>query len=330
MNRRVLLLLLGSLLASGSTAALAEATVGTAPAPALAPATPTPDLAPLASLFTGSPAVAPRPAPPDAVLASASPEVQRTARWIAESRDNADLPYLLVDKVNAQVFVFGPDGRLRAEAPALLGMTPGDKLKVSNDTQMAQMTAQDRVTPAGRFLSRLAIDSHGNELLVIDYDAAISLHPVVKGTPEEHRAERLASATSADNRISYGCINVPPAFYSGIVSPAFTHRKGLVYILPEQGSAGELFGFQPAVDAPAPAATTATNPPAADAPPISTALDPPKVEDARPVATAMNSPAGAAQPVSTPLLLSLPVPGGQASATSALAAPTAVAAPDLK
>jgi len=283
-------LVLGSLLVFGASPAFAQMA---SPAPAGL----------VASLFSGSPDSPPTSVAPAAALASASAEIQRVARWIADSHDNAGLPYLLVDKANAQVFAFGPDGILRAEAPALLGMTPGDKLKVSNDTQMAQMTEQDRVTPAGRYLSRLAIDSLGKELLAIDYEASISLHPVVKGTPAEHRAERLASPTSADNRVSFGCINVPPAFYSDIVSPAFSNRKGVVYILPETSSAAQLFGFQPAVDAPA-------------APASATAMDAP-ASSTQPIVTSLALPPSSAQPVATSLMLSLP-----ATAT--------VAAPDLK
>jgi hypothetical protein len=91
----------------------------------------------------------------------------------------------------------------------------------------------------------LAIDSEGKELLVMDYAAAISLHAVIKGKPEERRAERLSSPTSADNRISYGCINVPKDFYSNLVSQTFAHRLGVVYVLPEAGSATTLFGMGP-------------------------------------------------------------------------------------
>jgi hypothetical protein len=177
-------------------------------------------------------------------LQDASSEVRSVAQWVSVSRDNAGLPYVLVDKVNAQVFVFSATGQLQAKAPVLLGLGRGDKLLVPNDAPMSAIPPQKRITPAGRFVSRLAIDSHGTELLVIDYDASISLHAVVKGTPEEHRAERLASATSDDNRISFGCINVPTAFYSTIVSPTFTNTKGVVYILPETRTAGEQFGFQ--------------------------------------------------------------------------------------
>ena len=194
------------------------------------------------------PATAPQSTPIDLALQSASAEVTSVARWVVDSGDNAGLPYLLIDKVNARVFAFNPAGQLQGAAAALLGMGRGDRLLVPNDTKMAAMPPQVRITPAGRFVSRLAIDSHGKELLVLDYAASISLHAVVKGTPAEHRAERLASATAQDNRISFGCINVPAAFYATIVSPAFTNTKGIVYVLPETGTASELFGFRP-VDA---------------------------------------------------------------------------------
>jgi hypothetical protein len=172
--------------------------------------------------------------------------VQSVAHWVADTRDNRGLPYVVIDKVNAQVFVFSAKGKLLGSAPALLGMTRGDRLVAPNSATLAQMRPFERVTPAGRFVSRLSIDSEGKELLVMDYDAAISLHAVVKGTPEERRAERLNSATSADNRISYGCINVPKDFYSKLVSATFAHTQGVVYVLPEAGSASTLFGMQPA------------------------------------------------------------------------------------
>jgi hypothetical protein len=192
------------------------------------------------------PAAAAQSGPVDVALQSASDEVKRVARWVIQSGDNVRLPFLLIDKVNAQVFAFTPAGQLQGSAPVLLGMARGDRLLAPNTASMSQMTPQVRITPAGRFVSRLAIDSHKKELLVLDYDASISLHPVVKGTPKEHRAERLASPTSQDNRISFGCINVPPAFYSSIVSPTFANTSGIVYVLPETAPASQLFGFSEA------------------------------------------------------------------------------------
>jgi hypothetical protein len=271
---------LGLLLAFGSLAASAQTKATDAPkapvdlslhtlaplpsisstAPALpAPQSGLPAQAVPASTSTSTSTSPAAPAPQSFAtdIASASDEVRAVSTWVSQSGDNANLPYLLVDKANARVYSFSRAGQLIGSAPALLGMAKGDRLLVPNEAKMAQIGPTQRVTPAGRYVSRLAVDSHGKELLVIDYEASISLHPVVKGTPEEHRAERLASATSQDNRISYGCINVPPQFYSTIVSPSFNGTRGIVYILPETTPAAQLFGFQPAVPAGIGAATAA-------------------------------------------------------------------------
>lgn len=191
-----------------------------------------------------TPAAGTPPAPVDP-LKSASPEVQTVARWISESGDNGGMPYLLIDKVNAQVYTFNRAGQLQGAAPVLLGMAKGDRMLAPNDAPMSAMPPSVRITPAGRFVSRLGIDSKGKELLILDYDASLSLHPVVTGKPAERRAERLNSASAQDNRISFGCINVPTAYYSSIVSPTFTQTKGIVYVLPETRPASDQFGFQP-------------------------------------------------------------------------------------
>jgi hypothetical protein len=191
----------------------------------------------------------------EAALAAATSEVRRVAHWVIVSRDSGGLPFLLIDKVSARVFAFDAAGQLQGSAPALLGLAKGDRMLAPNDATMAQMPPSVRITPAGRFVSRLGIDSEGKQLLILDYAASLSLHPVVKGTPEERRAERLGSATVEDNRISFGCINVPPEFFTTIVSPAFNHTRGVVYVLPETSAASAVFGFDPvgAAAPPAPA-----------------------------------------------------------------------------
>ena len=75
----------------------------------------------------------------------------------------------------------------------------------------------------------------------MDYAAAISLHRVITTSPKEHRLQRLATPSALDNRISYGCINVPAKFYETVVSPAFTGTDGIVYILPETKSLRQVF-----------------------------------------------------------------------------------------
>ena len=44
---------------------------------------------------------------------------------------------------------------------------------------------------------------------------------------------RIASADPAVRRITYGCINVPPAFYDQVVHPQFKRKGGIVHVLPE-------------------------------------------------------------------------------------------------
>ncbi|MBW8311724.1 MAG: hypothetical protein K0M64_06765 [Rhizobium sp.] len=181
---------------------------------------------------------------------TASPEVRQVAQWISESADNAGRPFILIDKVAARVFVFNAAGKLQGDAAALLGSARGDRTAAGiGKLSLGAIRPEDRTTPAGRFVAHLDQDIHGRSILLIDYDASIALHPVVPGTPKERRAERLRSATPDDNRISFGCINVPPEFFNTVVRPAFRRTHGIVYILPETRAASELFGNQARVPA---------------------------------------------------------------------------------
>lgn len=172
----------------------------------------------------------------------ASGDVHYVADWVASTRDNQELPYILVDKVNAMVFVFDAEGGLQAKSAALLGMVPGDgSADGVGSRALSAIAPNDRTTPAGRFMASVGPDLKGKDILWIDYDSALALHRVAKGTPAERRAQRLESPTPGDNRISYGCINVPVSFYETFIGPAFSQTGGVVYILPEMSSARELF-----------------------------------------------------------------------------------------
>jgi hypothetical protein len=164
------------------------------------------------------------------------------AAWIVDSADNRGMPFMIVDKVNAQVLVLDKSGQLIGAAPALLGLARGDDSTPGiGERKLSTILAHERTTPAGRFVASLARNLHGVEILWIDYATSISLHRVVKGTPAEQRAHRLASATPADNRVTFGCINVPVSFYDRVVNPAFTGTDGVVYILPETRIARDVF-----------------------------------------------------------------------------------------
>ena len=78
--------------------------------------------------------------------------------------------------------------------------------------------------------------------LVVDFDAAVSMHRVRPWVKAERRLERLASPGPADNRISYGCINLPRQFYEGVLSPAVRATGAVVYVLPEASTPRQVFG----------------------------------------------------------------------------------------
>jgi hypothetical protein len=192
-----------------------------------------------------------RPAQPrqlDMKGSNASAAVLRVARWIVASGDNGDRYFAILDKKNARVFVFEPQGKLRGETPVLLGYAAGDdSVPGIGDRPIAAVKPQERTTPAGRFVAEPGRNSNNEEVLWIDYDAAVSMHRVRLNNPKERRAERLASPSVADNRISYGCINMPPAFFNNVLWPNFRGRGGIVYVLPEVKPLNRVF---PALAAP--------------------------------------------------------------------------------
>jgi hypothetical protein len=173
----------------------------------------------------------------------ASADVLAVAGWIATSGDNRRQPFAIVDKVSAKVFVFDRQSRLKGAAPALLGLGKGDGSAAGIGTRkLAAISPAERTTPAGRFEASLGHDLE-QDILWVDYATALSLHRVITGNPKDRRAQRLASPTPLDNRISYGCINVPAAFYDSVVAPAFTGTIGIVYILPETKPVGDVFAI---------------------------------------------------------------------------------------
>jgi len=195
-----------------------------------------------ASAAETQPAPTVRPKRANFEQARASQEARHVADWVVDSGDNGSMPFLIVDKSDAKVYVFHADGRLRGAASALLGLAIGDdSVPGIGDRKLSTIRPEERTTPAGRFVASLDRNLHGGEILWVDYDAAISLHPVITSNVKERRAQRLATPSPLDNRISYGCINVPADFFKSIVSAAFKGTNGIVYVMPETRSAQKIF-----------------------------------------------------------------------------------------
>ncbi len=173
-----------------------------------------------------------------------SRDAQHVADWVVDSGDNRGMPFVIVDKMDAKVFVFYADGQLRGAARALLGLARGDdSIPGIGHRKLSEVRPEERTTPAGRFVASLGYNFHGKDVVWVDYDLAVSLHRVITSNPKEHRLQRLATPTPLDKRISYGCINVPANFFNNVVKPAFTGTNGVVYVLPDTRTISEIFAL---------------------------------------------------------------------------------------
>ena len=173
----------------------------------------------------------------------ASMDARRVADWVVVSGDNNGLPFVVIDKIGARVFVFDDGGRLRGATFALLGKARGDvSVPGIGNRKLSAIRPDERTTPAGRFVATLGHDFE-HDILWIDYAASISLHRVITGNPGDHRLQRLTTTSSLDKRITYGCINVPVKFYEDVVLRTFTGTTGVAYILPETKKIEDVFSL---------------------------------------------------------------------------------------
>ncbi|MES2633512.1 MAG: hypothetical protein V4669_11105 [Pseudomonadota bacterium] len=163
-----------------------------------------------------------------------SSDARRMANWIVQASDNNKHSFVIVDKKDARVYVFDGMGRMKNNTPALMGSAHGDDSAPGiGDKPLSQVKPEEKTTPAGRYVAELGVNTNGEDIVWVDYDAAVSMHRVRANNKAERRMERLASPTAQDNRISFGCINLPKPFYEKVLQPTVKAGQTIVYVLPE-------------------------------------------------------------------------------------------------
>ncbi len=174
----------------------------------------------LAPIWFIGPAMA-GPAP--AVAAAAAPSA-------------SGLAVAVVDKRAAQIVVYRPDGSVAGRSPVLLGRDLGDHALpgVGERAQRGQLRSNDRTTPSGRYLSEPGRNRDGEAIVWLDYDKALAIHRLRPGQAHRARAQRLASASARDRRVSDGCVVVPEAFFDSVIAPLLGRSRGVVVVLPEE------------------------------------------------------------------------------------------------
>lgn len=173
---------------------------------------------------------------------AASAQARQHAARVLELADNQGLPFVIVDKKDARIFVFQSNGQLLGASPALLGLAIGDhSVPGIGDREPSQILPAERTTPAGRFVSQPGRNLQGESVVWVNYSEGLAIHRLRPAPLRERRSQRLASVTPEDNRISLGCVVVPVAFYEEVVGPALGKNYSVVYVLPETPSSHALF-----------------------------------------------------------------------------------------
>ena len=154
--------------------------------------------------------------------------------------------FMVIDKPNATLYAYDKEGNLVGTTAALTGKAFGD---VATDANKAieDYTDTDKITPAGKFTGNFSFnEDYGSVVALaetVNEQTFVAVHRTYLGNPSEKRAERLATPTVADNRVSYGCINVPSEFYDSVVAEYFVNPSQ-IYVMPDQSDAKKFFNVQ--------------------------------------------------------------------------------------
>jgi hypothetical protein len=177
------------------------------------------------------------------IRATLSADARQFADSILNARDHRGRPFAIVDKRQAQMFVFDGSGRLRGATPVLLGQAVGDDTapEVGQHAQQGYVPPHMRTTPAGRFVAQPGTNHTGEHVIWVDYESAFAIHRLRPGRSYKVRAERLASSHVAGRRVSAGCVVVPVDFYEDVVQRWLGQGRSVVYVLPETAPIRHVF-----------------------------------------------------------------------------------------
>ena len=174
---------------------------------------------------------------------NAPADVVHIANWVSYTRNAGKKAFVVIDKKEARMYVFDPQGKLKSHSQVLLGKAIGDTTAPGvGDKPLSQLKESEKTTPAGRFLAMPGKNTRNDDIIWIDYAAAVSMHRMHSVSASERRAERMATPDPGDNRISNGCVNVPPAFYNSVLRPTVLKQGAYVYVLPETRTPQQQFG----------------------------------------------------------------------------------------
>ena len=151
------------------------------------------------SPLTAGPALIQRPLfhDPEFAALPASPDARLVVDGVAESADNGPLPFVVLDKRDARVYVVRGEWPFSSPPARCCSVAaPGDDtVEGIGMRPIAQVRPEERTTPAGRFVSEPGKNASHEDVVWVDYADAVSMHRVRPIDPKERRLERLARPT---------------------------------------------------------------------------------------------------------------------------------------
>lgn len=144
--------------------------------------------------------------------------------------------YVVVDKPSATMFVFSKDNKLVGTSPVILGKTKGESPnRADPNTDQPGLYS---TTPAGRYTmgtklvdkSVAALEYEGRSLALYGSDG-LYVHEIYPGEYAKRKAA-MDTPTTADNRMSWGCINIDKKDYDKYLK-GIGDEDSVIYITPD-------------------------------------------------------------------------------------------------
>lgn len=163
---------------------------------------------------------------------------------VADNRMRAhpNKPIVIVDKQMGLTYMIDANGVLAGKSASLTGKTKGDfrSEEAKKTASVESIAEKDKVTEAGMFEGALKkSEDYGRVITLQEFNNySVALHQTYLKKPAERRQERLESATPEDNRISFGCINVPNEFMQNVVLKSIPYgmTRFPIVVIPESKS----------------------------------------------------------------------------------------------
>ena len=173
-----------------------------------------------------------------------SPNAKRVADWIAAQNRPSDVSQI-VDPATGVLYVM-KGGKVVADSTALFGKAGVASIQHLENKFGGRSAWYDqdhtpeanKITPAGRYSLEKEDDSDYGTRLVFNQSlgVAFAIHRLYLGDPKERRQQRLDSATTSDNAITYGCVNVSNDFYDNTLAKFDYSGGAFAYLLPSDPS----------------------------------------------------------------------------------------------